>query len=65
MHNTAPSHTIDATALVNELRSGNRLMLSRTISRVENQSDAAPALLAALYPFTGGAPVSYTHLLAH
>jgi LAO/AO transport system kinase len=57
MPNTAPSHTIDATALVNDIRSGNRLKLSRTISRVENQSDAAPALLAALYPFTGDAHI--------
>ena len=36
---------------------GNRLLLSRTISYVENQERDAPQILGALYPHTGGAHI--------
>ena len=36
---------------------GNRLLLARTITRVENQADDAHAILAALYPHTGHAHI--------
>ncbi len=39
--------------LVNGVRGGNRLLLARAITRVENQTDDAPALLAALFPCSG------------
>jgi LAO/AO transport system kinase len=40
-------------ALVDGVRRGDRLLLARAITHVENQTDDAPALLAALFPDTG------------
>jgi len=46
-----------AQALLDGIRAGNRLALARAITRVENQSDDAAALLSALYPATGRAHI--------
>jgi LAO/AO transport system kinase len=48
---------VHADALVQGVLQGNRLLLARTISRVENQEDDAAAILAALYPHTGRAHI--------
>ena len=44
-------------ALVAGVLGGDRLMLARTISRVENQEPDASALLTALYPHSGKAHI--------
>ena len=51
------SMTLDATALVDGILDGNRLSLARTITRVENQTEDAHAILAELFPHTGNAHI--------
>ena len=51
------SSTQDAAALVEGIRAGNRMLLARAITRVENQAADAPAILHALYPATGRAHI--------
>jgi LAO/AO transport system kinase len=48
---------LDAEELVQGVLSGNRLLLARAISRVENQEADASALLSSLYPHTGKAHI--------
>jgi len=48
---------ISAGDLVQGVLDGQRLLLARTITRVENQDDDAAAMLAALYPHTGHAHI--------
>ncbi len=43
--------------MVDAIRNGNRLALARAISAVEDETAAAPALLATLYPYTGRAHI--------
>lgn len=43
--------------LVQGVLAGNRLLLARTISRVENQEQDAQSILSALYPHTGRAHI--------
>lgn len=57
MSGVQKGRTASAAELVEGLRSGNRLQLARTITRVENQSADAPELLAALFPLTGKAHI--------
>lgn len=47
----------DAAELVEGVLHGNRLLLARTITRVENQASEAAGLLSALYPHTGKAHI--------
>lgn len=56
MSGTLPSAPI-VERLVEGIRAGNRLALARAISRVENRTDEAPALIGALYPATGKAHI--------
>ncbi len=49
--------TMEANALVDGILDGNRLSLARTITRVENQTEDAQAILAKLFPHTGKAHI--------
>jgi LAO/AO transport system kinase len=51
------ARTTPADALVVGVREGNRLLLARAITRVENQAEDAHAILAGLFPHTGHAHI--------
>jgi LAO/AO transport system kinase len=51
------AHAQSAAALASALLAGDRLALARALSRVENQTEDAAALLAALYPASGRAHI--------
>lgn len=53
----APASAPSAEALAAGVLEGNRLLLARAISRVENQETAAQSILRALYPHTGRAHI--------
>lgn len=57
MNGIEPRAATAADALVAGVLGGNRLLLARAISRVENQAPEASALLAALYPHSGQAHI--------
>ncbi len=52
-----PQRSEQATALIDGVLHGNRLLLARTITQVENQTPQATALLHALYPHSGRAHI--------
>ncbi len=57
MNEATAQARLDAAGLVQGVLNGNRLLLARAISRVENQEADAGALLSALYPHTGRAHI--------
>lgn len=57
MNQATAQPRLDAAGLVQGVLNGNRLLLARAISRVENQEADAANLLSALYPHTGKAHI--------
>ena len=53
----ASARVMDSAALIDGVRQGNRLLLARTITQVENQSGQAGEILHALYPHSGRAHI--------
>ncbi len=52
-----PQRSEETAALIDGVLHGNRLLLARTITQVENQTPQATALLHALYPHSGRAHI--------